>query len=123
MLIRRALFIVVLILLLVGVSPARSQDGGRPAWCAGTVITNPATIITTLGWPGPGEPIQKDVAKLHVLDTVRIYESWSFLETGEIWYRVDGGYIQGYGGYTIGRGTVVVDDYTCAKALLHHSEE
>ncbi len=117
------LFVLIVIVLLMGASEVRSQDGGRPAWCAGTVVAQPATIITTLGWPEPGEPIQQDVKKLHLFDTVRIYESWMFAETGQIWYRVENGYIQGYGGYTIGRGTVVVDDFTCAKAMLHHAEE
>jgi len=38
-------------------------------------------------------------------------------KTGEIWYRISGGWVQGYSGYTTGVASVILTDAICPLSL------
>jgi len=98
--------------------------GGVPvtaqtASCEGVIIRVPVvspglSVMTQPTWASgfTGRSLLVD-------EHIGVYETHYRPAVGDIWFRVDGGWIQAYSGYTTGVSQVILADFPCAQQLPH----
>ena len=104
------------VLSLVGTAPLPSATG--QVSCTGVIVHTPVGI----GLPvmaGPDWFSLFTGRNLQESDLVTVIATHYRLWIGDIWFQIDGGWVQAYSGYTTGITQVILGDYPCAVSLPH----
>lgn len=80
--------------------------------CRGYIIDQPAGLGLPV-FDMPSYSSQFVDLNLEADQAVTVYETSYSPVTGEIWFRIDSGWLQSYSGYTTGVSSILLSDYGC----------
>lgn len=113
---KKLLVLALVIVILIMGAPLPSATG--QVSCTGVVVHTPVGIglpvMAGSDWFSlfTGRNLQES-------DLVTVMATHYRLSMGDIWFQIDGGWVQAYSGYTTGITQVILGDYPCAISLPH----